>query len=171
MPNIQVRTFNQFEWSLYKSLRLSALKESPDAFGGTYEVARQHKDEFWQSRLRDLSSRTDCPVLAQVDSEAAGLAWGKINPSDPETAHLFQMWVSPNFRGLGIGKELLHTVIAWGKSQCAKTIELDVTSGNSPARNLYSAVGFIAVGETEPLRPGSNLVSQKMKLEINQSVT
>jgi hypothetical protein len=47
---------------------------------------------------------------------------------------------------------------------------LDVTVGNEPARRLYEAAGFRAAGAPVPLRPGSALEEQPMRLVVGQPI-
>ena len=104
--------------------------------------------------------------MAEDGDEPVGLAWGTIDPSAPGTAHLIQMWVAPEGRGLGCGSLLLGAVVAWAREAEARSVVLGVTCGDTPARRLYSRAGFVPVGEPEPLRPGSTLLSQPMRLDL-----
>ena len=62
---------------------------------------------------------------------------------------------------------LLETAIEWARSSGARSIILGVTCGDTPARRLYASAGFRAIGDPEPLRPGSEITVQAMKLEIS----
>jgi GNAT superfamily N-acetyltransferase len=48
-----------------------------------------------------------------MNSQLVGLAWSRIDTSDPQRVHLYQMWVDPNFRGHGTGRKLLDAAIHW----------------------------------------------------------
>ena len=167
MPNVRVRVFRSSEWRSYRDLRLCALADAPNAFATTYADAQARSDEHWAARLAEGSAETDLPLVAEVDGEPAGMAWGKIAGSEPDIAHLYQMWVAPEQRGLGVGRMLLETAIEWARSRGARSIMLGVTCGDTPARRLYASAGFQAIGDPEPLRPGSELNVQTMKLEIS----
>lgn len=106
------------------------------------------------------------PLLAEVDGQPAGLAWGTIRPDAPDVAHVHQMWVAPDHRGLGLGRRLLERILDWAADCGARRVVLDVTSGNSAATGLYRALGFVAAGPPEPLRPGSALRAQPMRREL-----
>ena len=90
----------------------------------------------------------------------------EIDSAEPETAHLYQMWVDPSGRGLGAGRMLLEAVVTWAISSNARYLVLGITCGNTPANRLYSSAGFNPVGAPEPLREGSVLMSQRMMLEL-----
>ncbi len=106
------------------------------------------------------------PMVAFHDDAAAGLAWSEIEPPDMTTAHLYQMWVHPHHRGVGLGRMLVNEGIRWARAQDAKRMLLEVTCGDRPARRLYEAMGFVAVGEPVPQRPGEPLMEQSMVLEF-----
>jgi GNAT superfamily N-acetyltransferase len=107
------------------------------------------------------------PLVAEVDGVAAGLTWAKADVADSAVVHLFQVWVAPENRGRGVAAALLHDAIQWAKARDARFVELGVTCGDTPAVRLYTRAGFKPVGPPEPLRPGSALLSQPMRLSIN----
>jgi ribosomal protein S18 acetylase RimI-like enzyme len=76
------------------------------------------------------------------------------------------MWVDPNFRGLGAGRELLSTAIRWAIGVHARVMVLSVTCGGSAAMHLYKSAGFEPIGDPEPLRSGSSLLVQPMQLDL-----
>ena len=166
MPAVLIRTFEPPDWQNYRDLRLQALQDSPDAFVTTYADARKYPDSLWQSRLENISGEFDFPLVAELNSHPVGQAWGRIEPSHRSEAHLFQMWVAPEHRGLGISRKLLNAIVNWAASQNASSVLLAVTIGDTPAGQLYRSAGFEAFGEPEPLRIGSALQVQPMRLEI-----
>ncbi len=162
---LKIRTFAPQEWDTYRGLRLRALADSPDAFGSTLADEQDRPDAEWSRRLASgADSRVNLPLVAEVHGEPIGLAWGRIDTSDPEVAALYQMWVAPNHRGLGAGQMLLEAVIAWARARNASYMDLGVTCGDRPARRLYERAGFKPMGEPQPLRPGSTLLVQPMRL-------
>lgn len=162
-----IRRLEAHEWRAYRDLRLRALADAPDAFGSTLEAERERPDEAWIERVASGAvSPWSFPVVATERDELVGLAWGRILPEAPETAHVFQMWVAPEARGQGCGALLLDAVVAWARDAGARHVLLGVTRGDTPARRLYDRAGFRPAGDPEPLRPGSSLLSQPMRLEL-----
>ena len=158
-----IRPIEADEWQDYKAVRLRALKDSPEAFGSTYEGSLKNSDQEWQDRLANVQPHADLPLTAVMQESFVSLAWGKIE-SGSTTAFLYQMWVAPEARGHGIGRNLLTEVIHWARKNDARTMELHVTTGDRPARRLYDSAGFEPYGEPEPMRPGSDLMEQAMRL-------
>ena len=127
-------------------------------------------DEEWSARLSSgTASATDLPLVAELNGEPVGLAWGRIEPGESHTAHLYQLWVAPGARGVGVGRLLLDAVIAWARSSDVRYLALDVTCGDTPATRLYARAGFRPVGGPNPLRPGSPLLEQPMSLDLKAS--
>lgn len=162
-----VRKLHPDEWRLYRSLRLRALRDSPDAFGSTYARESAFPDAEWIERLaRGTASSGDLPLVAECDGEPCALLWARVDESAPSKAHLYQMWVAPECRRRRVGHALLETVAAWARTVGVDTLELDVTLENEPAVRLYERAGFTLFGESRPLRPGSELRAQAMRRVI-----
>ena len=163
-----VRILTPHEWEIYKSLRLQSLVDSPDAFGRSITEVSDRPDAEWARLLvPDDGSATNLPLVAEVDGEAVGLAWGRIVFSSPEVASVYQMWVNPSLRGRGIGMTLIAKITEWARAKGAIRAELGVTCGDNPARRLYERAGFEPVGPPEPLRPASKLMAQPMYLSLS----
>jgi len=163
----KIRTFAAHEWCIYRDLRLRALTDSPDAFGRTLAEEQDRSDAEWSSHLASGNdSSWDLPLVAEVDREPIGLAWGRIDRSNPDVANLYQMWVAPSHRCLGAGQMLLGVVIAWARAKNASYLNLGVTCGDSPAMRLYTRAGFEPTGRSQPFRPGSKLSGQPMRLKL-----
>jgi GNAT superfamily N-acetyltransferase len=164
------RISTPYEWSTYRDLRLRALADSPDAFGRTLAEEKDRPDTEWLNRLASgADTRWNLPLLAEVGTEPIGLAWGRIEKSSPEVANLYQMWVAPAYRGLGVGQMMLEAVIAWAREASVHQLALGVTCGDTPAMRLYTRAGFKAAGQPQPLRPGSDLLGQPMRLVLRES--
>jgi ribosomal protein S18 acetylase RimI-like enzyme len=162
-PNI--RPFAPHEWKKYKNLRLQALTDSPDAFGRTLAEEQSLVNEDWRKRLlKGTASDWDLPLLAEIDGEPVGLAWGHIEVAAPYIVHLYQVWVAQNHRRIGIGEMMMNAVISWAKEKKANCIELSVACADGSAVRLYERAGFKPTGRIEPLRPGSRIMSQEMRL-------
>ena len=150
-----LRRFDPDEWPLYRHVRLRALSDSPDAFGSTFAREAARSDDEWRERLATgAASHGDLPLVAIVDDEPAGLAWGRLDERQPEIAHLFQVWVAPEFRGRGVGRLLVDAVIAWARTAGARILRLGVTCGDTAAVRLYRRVGFVDDGPPRPCVPG-----------------
>jgi GNAT superfamily N-acetyltransferase len=158
-------SFTPAQWELYRTLRLSSLLDSPEAFGSTYALEAARSPEVWQSRLAAAAtSGLDLALLARVGESPAGLCWAKRDAANLSAVNLYQMWVAPQYRGTGIGSALLERCIGWARSIGSNEVRLGVTLADSPAYRLYIRHGFLPVGAPEPLRDGVDLLAQTMSL-------
>lgn len=166
-PAIHVRPLRPAEWPLYRDLRLRSLADAPDAFGSTHAQEAARPDAAWAARLdaARLSGR-DFPLVAEADDEAVGLAWVKLDEAVPPAADLYQVWVAPSVRGRGAGTALLAAATQRARDAGAVALRLGVTWDDSAAVRLYQRAGFEPVGPLEPLRDGSALQSQPMRLVL-----
>lgn len=171
VASANVRPFEPSEWVTYRELRLRALAESPDSFGSVLAVEKSRPAEDWAQRLAvGAKSGLDLPLVAEASGKPAGLTWAKIEASNASLATLYQMWVAPEFRSKGLGRQLLRAAVEWARGQKASCVDLRVTCSNTPAMRLYASAGFKPSGPSEPLRPGSSLLAQPMRLPLNESV-
>ncbi|MCS0657050.1 GNAT family N-acetyltransferase [Massilia terrae] len=155
------------DWQSYRALRLRALEDSPDAFAATLEAQLARPDSAWADRLDTAASSPDeLPLLAEHAGAPAGLAWAKADAADPAIVELFQVWVAPEARGRGLATALLRAAIGWARERRFRAMTLGVTQGDTPAVRLYRREGFRDIGAPVPLRPGSRLLSQAMRLEL-----
>jgi putative acetyltransferase len=73
--------------------------------------------------------------------------------------HIRSIFVSPTYRGKGIGRQLLEHAIAHAKGE----LSLDVVKSNVIAKNLYSHYGFKIVSEFVSSFDGVPVVVNTMK--------
>jgi GNAT superfamily N-acetyltransferase len=78
--------------------------------------------------------------------------------------------VAPEHRGRGAGQLLLEAVLTWARAAGARDLALDVTRGDTPAVRLYARAGFRPAGDPKPLRAGSPLTVQPMRLALNDAL-
>ena len=147
MKPMQIYHANPNDWQRCQSIRIRALRDSPDAFATTLEQALQVTEKNWQSRLMSEENAT---FLANLNGEDIGLAVGA--PYD-ECAGLYAMWVAPEARGFGAGDSLIHAVVNWAAGKGYRRIFLDVGDTNTTAIALYKRNGFVATGVIGTLDP------------------
>lgn len=159
-----VRPLRAHEWALYRHLRLASLTEAPDAFGAVLAEQRDWPDVLWQMRLAaGVAGPDSLPLVAEHAGAPAGLAWGRIEDG---AAHVYQVWVAPQARGCGLGAQLVRAVVAWARARQLPEVRLSVALGGKTALDLYLREGFVAHGAQHALRPGSDRLSQPMRLRL-----
>ena len=167
MRTFIIRPLLAEEWPAYRAIRLRALADAPDAFGSTHGAEQALAPETWATRLaRATGSGIDHPLAAEQGGALVGLAWAKVDAADPAIVNLFQMWVAPEARGQGVAGALLDEAIRWAHARGARALQLGVNCANLPAVRLYERAGFLETGLREPMRPGSALIEQRMRLVL-----
>lgn len=148
MAEITVRVLTEEEWDQYRSVRLAALHESPEAFVASYEEEAEYDEDFWRTRMR-RSQR----FLAEVDGEAVGTASvGEVDTDDGCHAELFGLWVSPALRGKGIATELVRAGATNARQTGKSHLYYWVGTDNGRAVAFASGFGFRPTDQRRPVR-------------------
>lgn len=138
-----VRVLQESDAKSYKEVRLSGLRNDPDAFGSTYEREKEFSLETVISRI---SPNQDRFVLgAFVEGELVGIVAfvREVGMKITHKGNIYGMYVVPEMRGAGVGRELLLELIKKAKGmEDLEQINLTVISGNSIAKKLYTSLGF-----------------------------
>ena len=104
MTDITVRALGEDDWETYRSVRLAALRESPEAFVATAEEEQAFDEAYWRSRM-NRSVR----LVAERSGEAVGVvSVGTAKASDSNAGELFGLWVRPDARGSGVATRLVN---------------------------------------------------------------
>lgn len=135
-----------------KAVRLSALLDTPTAFGSTYAVESQWSEAEWERRAAQWQSDRSTCYLAWDGDRACGIVAGFIDQADSTTAHLVSMWVAPEYRRCGVGQSLVESILEWARSRGVNTLVLTVTSNNDTAARFYERLGFAPTGQAGPYR-------------------
>lgn len=154
------------DWTRMRDLRLAALLDAPDAFGGTYEDEAARDEAAWRWWIAGEDGRSEGRTFVEERAGVfTGMATGMVFVERPTTVHLFGMWVRPEDRGRGVGAALVEEVIGWAVARDAERIELRVAEGNDAAARLYGRAGFVLRPEDRsPLREGSDVMTVGMEL-------
>ena len=109
------------------------VRETAASYGG---------DKADDSILIEIVSRIRQPhVFASLDLDGTNVAWG-LGVAERGYVGLYDIVVSPDLRGLGLGRQVVTSLIAWGKGQGAAEAYLQVREENEVARSLYASLGF-----------------------------
>lgn len=88
--------------------------------------------------------------IAEIDGEVAGFAVWFLNYSTWEGRHgiyLEDLYVRPQYRGTGLGLELLRTLAAIAVDRGYRRFEWWVLDWNTPAIDFYKRVGAVPMDE------------------------
>jgi len=139
-----------------KRIRIAALRDAPQAFGTTLQVAQGWSDDVWRQQVKDL------PTFVATD---VGIARGVADGSSTN-ARLVSMWVSPTARGLRVGERLVEAVAAWARDAGFKRLLLNVADDNWAAIALYERLNFWPTGETMGFPPPRSHITEHGRARI-----
>lgn len=143
---MDIKLITQLDAENYRSIRLEALKNSPEAFCSSYEEEKEYSLEQFKTRIQSESVFT---FGAFENEQLIGVAT-LVKDAKHKSKHkatIVGVYVTPKKRGLGVAKELIQEVLK--KIQTFKEIEqvnLAVVSTNESAMRLYSSLGFQVFG-------------------------
>jgi ribosomal protein S18 acetylase RimI-like enzyme len=121
--------------------------------------------ELWSRALStNLERKT---FLALENEDFIGVFRVGSDPKLSQRGHLFSLYVSPNFAGLGYGKLLLEKSIEETRSAGFSEMSLWVFNDNTIAKSLYSKYGFVSTDE-QRITPEWNALEIEM---LNSSIT
>ncbi len=130
-------------WKEYKNLRLEAVQNSPQSFLATVQETLAEKDSEWESKINNMFF-----AVSETD-ELVGMA-GCYRDSKQKLNHvanIVSVYVTPSYRGKGVGRKLLEAVIAHAKNSPGVTkLQLGVITTQVEAYTLYTSLGFQNVG-------------------------
>ncbi len=163
-----VRRLIPADATLYRSLRLRALREHPDAFTSSWEDDREQPVEAAAARLAKH---------AFWGAYEAGELYGFVGleretrAKNSHKASVVGMYVAPEVAGRGAGRALLAALLAHARADGLQSLVLTVTQGNAAATHLYESVGFRSFGiEPDAIRvAGRSYGKNHMHLDLGNA--
>jgi ribosomal protein S18 acetylase RimI-like enzyme len=148
MSDISVRPLGEEDWQQYRDTRLTALRESPEAFVATVEEEDAFDESLWRERM-NRSTR----LIAERDNAPLGIvSVGRSSDDNPKTSELFGLWVSPEARGSGVASALVRAGANLAREQGQTQLAYWVGSDNGRAVAFASGFGFRPTADRRPMR-------------------
>ncbi|MEU2512073.1 GNAT family N-acetyltransferase [Streptomyces syringium] len=154
---VTLRVLTTDDWPLWRTLRLAALADAPNAFKVRLADWDAGEEERWRARLGLPGAYH---VAALLDGHAVGMASGL--PRAAGIKELRSLWVSSDARGRGIGNRLITAIETWALGSGGAALRLAVLPDNEPAIALYRRNGFIAAGAPSDMLPDGKTMEQIM---------
>lgn len=143
---MEIRQLGGEEAVVYQELRLFGLQESPTAFGASYDEEADRPLEVVSERLQD--ERNFVVGAFTDEGRLAGIATLRREEREKlrHKAHVFGMFVLPQYRGQGAGRALLERLIERAREIGVRQVDLGVTADNEAAVGLYASCAFERYG-------------------------
>lgn len=149
---MNIRLLKYLDAEEYWKLRLEALQQNPEAFASSYEevIKREKPIEVVANNLSTEVNYT----FGAFNEENILVGMVTLVQEKPvklrHRANIFAMYVSSEFRGKGVGKELLTSAIKQAiLIETIEKINLTVVKTNKTAKRLYTRIGFKVFGLEE----------------------
>ncbi len=168
--DVTIRRVRADEGLRLKQLRLSALLDTPSAFGRTHAEESAYPDELWHDRATRAAEGGAGSITLVAETAAGdwvGLVGGYRPDGDDGAPELVSMWVAPDARGTGVASDLVETVADWARATGAHELHLWVTIGNDRAAALYRRCGFVELDDFQPLPSDPCKNEQRMRLDLS----
>jgi RimJ/RimL family protein N-acetyltransferase len=161
---LEIRILTVDEAEEYRTLRLRALREEPEAFGSSWEEENARPLALTIARLQ----ATGMTPFGGFDGAGRLVGMVRLSRHDgikvQHKADIISMYVAPEARGRGLGRMLLAAAITHARATPGiEQLLLAVNAANTPARNLYLAMGFEPYGrEPKALKLGDRYCDEEM---------
>ncbi|MCI4659302.1 GNAT family N-acetyltransferase [Cryobacterium zhongshanensis] len=146
-----IRSTTAADWREIRELRLEMLRDTPLAFGETFDVALAHDEAEWTMRgARGTTEHSIVVVAIAPSGRWIGTMAGYI-PDEATGPLLVGVYVAPDYRGgaAGVTDALLSRIEDWALTESGR-LTLHVHEHNDRARAAYEHRGFAATGVTAP---------------------
>ena len=145
-----IRRLSPPDAAAYRRLRLRGLRESPEAFGGSYAEEARRPLKAFAGRLRRARAAWTfgafeggrlVGVLSLIRAERR---------KERHKAEVVGMYVDSGMRRRGIARALLARAVATAHGlRGLRRVKIAVVESNTPALRLYECAGFRVYGREE----------------------
>ena len=148
---------------VYRTLRLQALRDHPEAFGASHEDEAARSLEMTAKRLD--GGPLNCVFGAFAGDDLVGTAGFIVPDCSAKALHkglLIGVHVAPAHRGHALGRRLVKAVIDHARGHVV-LLQAAVGVANAPALRLYESLGFRRYGlEEKALRVDGIFVDEAL---------
>lgn len=93
-----------------------------------------------ESIKQGLKQEFDTYLILEEEGKLCGCCIFRIIAGEGE---LLRIAILPEYRGRGLSKKLMDSMVGYSRKKGAKALSLEVRRSNEKARNLYESYGFL----------------------------
>ncbi|WP_264214611.1 diaminobutyrate acetyltransferase [Leisingera thetidis] len=120
----------------FPELRKPEAKDGAEIWELVRSCAPLDENSMYCNMIQCDHFRDTC-VLAELDGKTAGWVSGYMLPYDPETLFVWQVAVSEDARGTGLGSLMLRELIRRDACDGVRRLQTTITSGNEASWSLF----------------------------------
>ena len=90
--------------------------------------------------LLQCSHFSETCSLAEIDGDVAGFVSGYMIPEDEESLFIWQVAVSPDARGLSLGKRMIFDILHRSSAKKVKYIKTTITPDNKASHGVFNSI-------------------------------
>jgi GNAT superfamily N-acetyltransferase len=152
--SMKIRRIRADEGLALRALRLSALADSPMAYGSTFAREDAYPEAVWHERAAaGAAGGNVVTIVAEHEGRlvamASGLATGP-ETQDGSQPTMVGVFVERTSRRQGVGVALIEAIVGWARARGSTRLTIWITANNEPAHALYRRCGFHLTGATRP---------------------
>lgn len=158
MQRIIVEELSEDNWTRYRDLRIAALENDGEAFGGNLEAERLFSESQWREKARQYVG-----IAALLDGKDIGVMTVENLTGDfGATCWVGSCWVNPEFRKLGALRALFDYIDQSAQTRDWAIQGLGVWVDNLGAIKAYEKLGFTQMGDKQPSTRKPGMFYQRM---------
>ncbi len=145
MTDVTVRALSEDDWEAFRSIRLAALTDAPDAFAASMDDEQGYDEGFWRLRLRRsvrLVAESESDPPSDVTHQLGVVSLGQGKDEEGRVAEIFGLWVAPEARGTGVATKLVEASAARARQDGRTHVAYWVGTDNGRAVAFASGIGF-----------------------------
>jgi GNAT superfamily N-acetyltransferase len=114
--------------------------------GGDAYRSREARAEPWSDSLAsDVADAGALVLLGSLGDVAVGYAVAGVEPCRGlDLALVRDLYVEPEARGVGLGRDLMDQVVAWATERGCGGIDASVLPGDRGTKNFFEGFGLVA---------------------------
>ena len=154
---MDIRAVRAGEGRLMREVRMRALADSPEAFGGAKTLREESAfdDAYWEQLAREVGGEVEAwrGRCVSFVIEEAGEVWATgsayLCRKERGRAYFSAAWVDPRQGRKGLGRWLVEEAVKWARERGCDHMRLWVDEENMAAAGFYERLGFLATGERQ----------------------
>jgi ribosomal protein S18 acetylase RimI-like enzyme len=143
--NQEIRRLTGNDAPAYRSMRLRALAEHPEAFTSSFDEEAMKGDDWYERRLQ-APAQTFWGLFQAGELRGMVGLERETKAKSRHKAKVVGMYIAQEYAGQGLGRQLVDRLIGEARAEGLELLVLTVTHGNSQASNLYERCGFRSFG-------------------------